>query len=151
MSEVTIELVQAKQAELAAMIEKLQQPKSTTLRIPAAEIVLDPGEWYAGAVLNDDGTVKHHTIVVKTSNGGHDFDGAKAFAKEDGLSAPSDQEARLIVAHKGNHLDGMSWFWLSKVHSNPAYAWNCYLTSGDVDDNDRSAEGGAVAVRRVNP
>jgi len=150
MSEVTIELVQAKQAELAAMIELLQR-QAQPLRVPAADILLAPGEWYAGAVLNEDGSLKHHIIVGATQDSGLNFDHAQAFAKARGLYAPTIQEARLIVAHRHGRLDGMSWFWTCEPHKeNSAFAWDCYLDDGGVNYCGRSASGGAVAVRRVN-
>ncbi len=151
MSEVTIELVQAKQNELASMIEALQRKQQpTTLRIPAVEIELFPGEWYAGAVLNDDGSVKHHTVVSKESDETRDYDQTQAWAKGLGLSAPTIQEARLIVAHKYGRLADMTWFWTCEPHSNSAYAWYCHLNFGN-GDLTRSSLGGGVAVRRVNP
>ncbi|HWI10374.1 MAG TPA: hypothetical protein VNU48_03505, partial [Burkholderiaceae bacterium] len=78
-------------------------------------------------------------------------DAAQAMAADAGLSAPTFQEARLIVAHRYGRLAGMSWFWLCEPHSNAAYAWYCLLINGTVNYGNRSAEGGAVAVRRVNP
>jgi hypothetical protein len=149
---ITLQDIESKQDELLALIASFkQQSQTTTLRIPAIELELQPGEWYAGAVLNEDGSVKHHTIVAKVSADGNDFDAAQDMAADAGLSAPTFQEARLIVAHRYGRLAGMSWFWLAEPHSNSAYAWYCYLGSGNVNYNHRSAGGGALAVRRVNP
>ena len=149
---ITLQDIESKQDELLALIASFkQQSQTTTLRIPAVELELQPGEWYAGALLNEDGSVKHHTIVAKISNDGNDYTAAQAMAADAGLSAPTFQEARLIVAHRYGRLAGMSWFWLCEPHSNSACAWLCDLGGGNVGYISRSAGGGAVAVRRVNP
>jgi hypothetical protein len=151
MSEVTLELVQAKQTELAALIEKLAR-SSLTVRIPAVEIVLQPGEWYAGAVLNEDGSVKHHIVVAAVSESKLDYEDAQTFARDRGLSAPTRQETRLIVANKYERLASLSWIWTCEPYEgNDECAWDCYLYDGGVSNDVRSAEGGAVAVRRVVP
>jgi len=149
MTEATLELVQAKQAELAALIDALTR-KPQALQLPAAVIQLTGDEWYAGAVLNEDGTIKHHLVAV-THTTGLDFDEAQEWAKDRGLSAPTKQEARLIVAHRYNRLADLSWFWTCEPHSESSYAWFCHLYHGTVYYRHRSASGGAVAVRRVNP
>lgn len=52
---ITLETIQARQDELVAMIAAFSAAK-TTINLPAATIELQPGERYAGLVLNDDGT-----------------------------------------------------------------------------------------------
>ena len=128
------------------MSEVTQTP---VLLIAAASIQLQPSEWYAGAVLNADGSVLHHTIVSAVDNG-MDFDATQAWAKERGLSAPTRQEARLIVAHQHSRLKDLTSFWTCEEFDS-SYAWYCYLYDGYVDYDDRSFRRGAVAVRRVNP
>ena len=152
MSDVTLELVKARHTELGAMIETLERSAQTkTLRIPAIDIQLRPGEWYAGAVLNEDGGVKHHTVVALVHESKLTFDATQKWAQEQGYSAPTRQEARLIVAHKYSRLDSKSYFWTCELHENSACAWYCNLSDGHVGNYARSAELGAVAVRRVSP
>ena len=110
-------------------------------------LALQPGEWYAGAVLNADGTAQHHVIVAASARG-LNFDQAQAWTAERELYAPTRQESRLIVAHHAGRLDDLLWFWTCEEHDS-AYAWNCYLNFGYVVCNVRGAAGGAVAVRRL--
>ena len=143
------------ETQLKAFADRLiQQLRSSAARLidqPALQIELQPGEWYAGAVLNEDGSVKHHLIVADSDNAGRTFAQVQAWAAARELSALTRQESRLIVAHRYSRLPGMSWFWTSEEHEDASYAWGCNLGYGLVLDGSRSAEGGAVAVRRVNP
>jgi hypothetical protein len=152
MSQVTLELVQAKQTELAEMIQALaRKAQSTKRRLPATDIVLFPGEWYAGAVLHEDGSIKHHLIVAAVREGCGNFDDTQAWAEALGFTAPTIQEAHLIVANKHKRLAGITCFWTSEKHSQAAYAWHCCLYFGFVSDYYRSAQLGGVAVRRLIP
>lgn len=132
------------------MTQAAQAP--TGLYLPAVTLTLQPGEWYAGAVINPDGLIKHHVIAagMRLNTARLTFGKAQKWAADSGLSAPTCQEARLIVAHHAGRLDDLLWFWTCEEHSS-AFAWNCYLDDGDVFYDTRSAQGGAVAVRRVNP
>ena len=123
-----------------ALLASLQAP----VDIPA---LLQPGEWYAGPVLRADGSVQHHLIAADKTDG-VDFDGAQAWARERGLSMPTKQEARLIVAHQHGRLDDLISIWTCEEFDS-SYAWICNLGSGGVDDGGRSFRRGAVAVRRL--
>ena len=132
------------------MTQAAQAP--TGLYLPAVTLTLQPGEWYAGAVINPDGLIKHHVIAagMRLNTARLTFGKAQKWAADSGLSAPTCQEARLIVAHHAGRLDDLLWFWTCEEHSS-ACAWNCFLNLGLVIYLDRSAAGGAVAVHRVNP
>ena len=66
MSQITIEAIQAKQTELAAMIQQLQSRPvtKTVIEIESCDIELAPGEHYAGAVLDINGEHQHHLILM---------------------------------------------------------------------------------------
>ena len=69
MPEVTLESVQAQHDALGKLIEQLQQrarvtPQPIILALPEAHIPLQPGEHYAGAVLDEDGRIKHHLVLL---------------------------------------------------------------------------------------
>ena len=160
MSPITIESAQKKldqaQAsveEAKALLEQLQaQSRPTVLQIAGTEITLQPGERYAGALLDTDGKVKHH-LVLMAANPDEDltWDGATAWAKEVGGHLPDRREQSLLFANCKPHLKA-EWHWSSEVHeSNPSYAWYCYFSYGGQYDVHKSAEGAAVAVRRVIP
>jgi hypothetical protein len=148
----TLEHLEERQTELASLIEQFKAQKQQTilLRVPEAEIVLQPGEHYAGAVLDNDGKIKHH-LVLMAADPDEDltWDGATAWAKEVGGHLPDRQEQSLLFANCKPHLKA-EWHWSSEVHeSNPSYAWCCDFYDGDQSCDHKGAEGAAVAVRRV--
>ena len=155
MSEVTLEQVQAKQAELAALIARLTEPKAapTILQIPAASIELQPGEHYAGTLLNDDGTVRAHLVLMAAqSDDTLAWQDAMDWAKGVGGELPSRQEMALLFANCREHMEKDDWQWSRDTHdSDASYAWYCGFDYGYVDFSHKSYEGRARAVRRVNP
>lgn len=153
MSAVTLALVQAKQAELAAMIQQLQQQPAPTrlLRIPAVEIELRAGERYAGAVLDHEGFVTHYVILMpQRPNQRLAWPGAMAWAQSVGGDLPSRQEQSLLFANCQPHIEA-DWYWSREVHEDDGdHAWCCGFTSGQGYYRQYD-KGAAVAVRRLNP
>jgi hypothetical protein len=152
MTQVTLEAVQAKQSELAAMIEQLQQQaaKSTLLVIPEAEIELRTGEHYAGTVLDENGSVKHHVVLMAAKSEGRlDWQSAMDWAKGVGGELPTRQEQALLYANCKAQFEA-EWYWSNQQHeTNGSYAWYCYFDDGTQDLHLKSFEGCARAVRRV--
>jgi len=145
--------VQAKQAELAQLIASLQQraiaaPPSVLLSVPSIDIELQAGEHYAGAVLDDDGATVHH-VVLMAAKPGKDlaWQDALDWAASVGGTLPTRQEQALLYANCKPHLEP-EWHWSSETEGAP-YAWGCYFHGGFQCYTIRSAEGSAVAVRRL--
>jgi hypothetical protein len=150
MSEVTLEIVQAKQAELADLIARLTQPAATSVSLPAVAIDLRQGERYAGAVLDENGSIKHHLILMPAKPGKRlDWKAALAWATGVGGDRPTRQEQALLYANCKPHLDA-DWHWSSEANGDE-YAWCCYFGNGGQSCGHQSGEGLAVAVRRLNP
>ena len=107
MSQVTLEMVRARQRDLTAMIDELAKREQQPLELPACTIALRAGEWYAGAALHADGRIKHHTIVCAADNSGRDHADANAWAAAQGgdYTCPDKQDARLILANRHEGLD----------------------------------------------
>lgn len=151
MSEVTLEAIQARQTELAEMIAKLSKPANATrtLDYPEVSIELREGDHFAGAVLNADGTVKHHLILLGDKPDGEmPWAGAKAWAGSVGGSLPDRQEAALLFANCKTHLEGV-WHWTSEEYeSNRDYAWICNFYDGSQYGNRKDTGYAARAVRR---
>jgi hypothetical protein len=150
-SDITLELVKAKQSELATMIQALEDSAKLVISLPAAEIQLRPGEHYAGAVLDEHGRVKHH-LVMLAAQPAQDLTWAeaKSWAEGDaGGSLPTRQEQALLYANCKPHLP-KRWCWSSEAEGS-AHAWNCYFGDGHQTYITQSAKGCAVAVRRFNP
>ena len=155
MTEVTLELVQAKQAELAQLVASLQQraiaaPPSVLLSVPAIDIELQAGEHYAGAVLDDDGAIVHHLVLMAAKPGkGLAWQAAMDWAASVGGTLPTRQEQALLFANCKPHLEP-AWHWSSQTEG-ASYAWYCNFLYGGQGYSYRSAEGSAVAVRRLTP
>lgn len=152
MPEITLELVQQRQAELAAMIERLTRAKTAPIELPAATIHLQAGEHYAGLVLNADGSVRYHLVLMAARpEGDLDWEDATSWASEVGGELPTRQEQALLYANCKPHLKPV-WHWSSETHaSDSSYAWFCDFSYGSQGNYRESAEGAAVAVRRVTP
>ena len=155
MSEVTLEQVQAKQAELAALIARLTAPAAvpTILQVPAATIELQPGERYAGVLLNDDCSVRAHLVLMAAkSDEKLIWQDAMDWAKGVGGELPSRQEMALLFANCRDHMEKDDWQWSRDTHeSDASSAWYCFFTLGYVSFNRISYEGRARAVRRFIP
>ena len=151
MSAITLEAVQAKQTELAALTQRLQQQANTTdIEIKGTTITLQPGERYAGAVLDDDGNHKHQLVLMaQRPTSKLAWQAAMDWATSVGGVLPTRQEQALLYANCKPHLDPL-WHWSSETHeSESSYAWNCYFRYGGQYDYPKSSEASVVAVRRV--
>jgi hypothetical protein len=153
MTAVTIELIQAKQTELAAMIAQLQATPaqiSTTIYIEEETFDLAPGEHYAGAVLDANGLHMHHLVLMAAKpEGDLNWTAALEWAEEAGGALPTRQEQALLFANCKPHLTP-HWHWSCEEHETEASsAWVCYFDLGFQSSGHKSYEGGAVAVRRV--
>jgi hypothetical protein len=149
MSEVTLELVQARQAELAQLIEQLKREPAprTRLSVPAIDIELAPGEHYAGAVLDEQGHLKHHLVLMSAMPESElDWQAAMDWAATVGGALPTRQEQALLYANCKPHLEP-EWHWSCETEGS-SYAWDCDFDGGYQRYSFRSAEGAAVAVRR---
>lgn len=152
MSEVTAEDIQAKKAELADLMArfKTQGLPSITLQVPAAQIALVGGERYAGAVLDAQGQVMHHLVLLPDRpEDDVDWDAAMAWATALGADLPDRQEQALLFANVKDVLP-QRWCW-SKETEGSSFAWNCNFYDGYQNFSYRYGGGGAVAVRRLNP
>ena len=152
MSAVTLEDIQAKQTELAKLIAQFQQPAPVVRFIEVEDITikLQPGEHYAGTVLDEDGDLEHHLVLMaQRPDKKLNWQAAMDWAKSIGGSLPSRQEQALLFANCKPHLDP-SWHWSSHIHEDDAsFAWGCGFSHGHQGARPKSYEGSAVAVRRL--
>lgn len=153
MSAITIETIQAKQTELAALIERLlQQPAAQTrdIQIEGRTITLSPGEHYAGAVLDAAGNHLHHLVLMAAQPADRlHWQDAMEWAKSIGGSLPTRQELALLFANCRRHLEELS-HWSSETYEDDAsYAWACYFGDGGQSFDHKSFSLSAVAVRRI--
>lgn len=159
MTTISIEAAQAKLDQALASAEEAKtllaqlkaQSRPTVLKISGIDITLQPGERYAGPVLDADGKVKHHLVLLPNSpDGDVNWANATKWAQSIGGALPDRQEQALLYANCKPHLRPV-WHWSCETHANDAsYAWSCYFYSGGQDGTHKSAEVAAVAVRRLN-
>lgn len=149
MTTITLESIQARQSELAAMIAAFAAGGARDIDVPAAAISLRPGEHYAGLVLGDDGQPSHHLVLLPARPDERlSWQAAMDWAADAGGALPTRREQSLIFAHCRDHVEH-AWHWSSETHEDEAsYAWGCVFSYGDQFYYRESFEACAVAVRR---
>lgn len=126
--------------------------ETTTLQLPATAIELRPGERYAGPVLDAEGRIQHHLVLLPDwPERRLNWQDAKAWAESLGAQLPTRQEQALLYANCKPHLK-RTWHWSSEEHEEDAScAWGCLFDGGGQGGDRESFEGSAVAVRRLIP
>ena len=152
MTEMTLASARAKHAELGAIIAALMAQPVTTISLDALDIALHEGEHYAGAVLNEDGTVKHHLVLMAEKPEERlNWKDALAWADRVNGFLPTRQEAALVFANCKQHLEGV-YHWTSEVYEPDAScAWICYFGGGHQNGTHKGNAYAARAVRRLIP
>jgi hypothetical protein len=152
MPPITLESIQAKQTELDALIQqfKSEASKPMLLVLPRTDIELQPGEHYAGTVLNASGHVLHHLVLMsQRPDSKLAWQAACDWADSIDGYLPTRQEQSLLFTNCKPHLKP-EWHWSSETYEDDAScAWFCYFSSGDIYGGRKSYEGSAVAVRRI--
>jgi hypothetical protein len=150
MTTITLETIHAKQTELAAMIKKLQQQAmQCQIKIEGVTIDLQPGEHYAGIVIDENGSPIHLVLMADHPDKKLDWQDAMDWSESGGGCLPTRQELALLYANCKPHLKP-EWHWSSETHKDDAsYAWLCGFDDGSQLNGLKSYEGGAVAVRRI--
>ena len=114
-------------------------------------IALNPGERYAGPVLDAAGQLKHHLILLPARPDKRaPWQAQMDWAASVGGTLPDRQEQALLFANCKDALPPV-WCWSSETHEDDAsYAWLCYFDAGyQTSYLLKSYEGSAVAVRRL--
>lgn len=149
---VTLEKIQAKQAEsalalteLSKMIEQFKTNPPSVLVLPQTSIQLHPGERYAGVILDVEGKPNYHLILLPGKTKAT-WQNAVAWAKEAGGELPKRREQSLLFANLKDAFEGV-WHWSGEEHSD-SYAWIQSFSNGTQDYRSKSSEFAAVAVRR---
>ena len=152
MTTITLEDIKAQQDKLAQMIAALQsapQAEPTVYALPAAEITLQPGEHYAGLVLDTTtGQPSHHLVLLAGDAEELTWAEATAWAKEHGGDLPTRQEQALLFANLKRELEG-AWYW-SGEKSSSGSAWDQSFDYGFQNDITLSHRLRVRAVRRLS-
>mgnify|MGYP003616706639 CR=1 FL=1 len=110
---------------------------------------LQEDERYAGVILNEDGTLSHHVILISQQPTERlSWNDAMAWAEKAGGTLPTRQEQSLLVANCKNAFAG--WYWSSTQYAGYAsHAWRQIFGNGGQTINDKGYKGRVRAVRRV--
>jgi len=136
-------------AKLGELITKLEADLPTTYSVAAIDIVLAKGERYGGQVLNDDGTLSHHVVLLPGQATDVTWDDAKAWAASIGGELPTRQEQALLFANLKGKFEGRIYW--SGTQSSSSSAWSQHFSNGCQGSNGKSSEFAARAVRRLFP
>lgn len=149
MSTVTLKEIVAKQAELAKMIEALQRATPLSYGIPEAVIEMNPGERYAGIVLDEAGEPGHHLILLRGEAEDISWEDAKKWAADQGGELPNRQEQAILYANLKSHFSP-NWYWSSQAHeTESSWAWCQTFGYGRQSGYHETNELRARAVRRI--
>jgi hypothetical protein len=148
---ITLEQIQAEHSRITAMIDEfMKQPMATEYRIDAATIPLVAGERFAGAILNEDGTLSHYVILLPGDAEDLDWKRAKAWAAERGGELPTRQELSLLLANLEGEFES-AWYWSGEAHEEETdWAWCQNFTYGNQDYERQGNWLRARAVRRCS-
>ena len=108
---------------------------------------LQEGEIYAGLILGKDGAADYHLFLQPGKATGVTWQAAMEWAKKLGHSLPTRAEQALLFANLKHEFEPR-YYW-SNEQAGPSHAWGQYFNGGDQSDYNRSYEGRARAVRRL--
>ena len=123
------------------------QPK--LLIVPEASIELQPGERYAGVLLDDVGLVSHHLVLLPGDAAKITWPDACTWAAKAGGELPTRREQSLLFANLKGEFQPR-WYWSGEAYEHDgSYAWDQVFSGGSQGYDHKSYEGRARAVRRV--
>ncbi len=114
-------------------------------------IELQPNERYAGVLLDLNGEIRHHLVLLPEEAVGVTWQQATEWATKAGGELPTRREQALLFANLPSHFQ-LRWYWSSDTHeADDGCAWFQYFDDGYQNYHSKSYEGRARAVRRVTP
>jgi hypothetical protein len=148
----TLEQLRQAHRTMADMLEQLAAVQTpvlarTTLTLAAAAIELNPGERYAGLVLDDAGQPSHHLILLPGQAEDVNWTAAMEWARKAGGELPRCCEQALLYANAKSEFEA-AWYWSGEEHTNGSSAWFQDFNYGYQLSSDKSYEARARAVRR---
>jgi hypothetical protein len=117
--------------------------------VPEASIELQPGERYAGFLLDDAGLVSHHLVLLPGEAEKVTWTDACAWAAKAGGELPTRREQSLLFANLKGEFQPR-WYWSGEAYEEDgSFAWDQTFDNGGQISEHKSYEGRARAVRRV--
>ena len=145
---ITIEEIKAAQAKVNEMIAAYESEAATSYGAPEANIILKPGEHYAGLLLDDKGNPSHHLILLPGEADDITWSNAQAWARGQGGELPTRREQSLLFANLKGEFQP-AWHWSCEANGN-ASAWIQDFNYGNQIYYYQVNELRARAVRRLS-
>jgi hypothetical protein len=146
---ITIDAIKTEHAKLAEMIQAFEKQAALTYQLPAATIVLQPGERYAGIIVNQPGAANYHLILLDGDQESITWTNAKEWVKKIGWALPTRREQALLYANLKEEFEG-AWYWSdAQPAARPASAWCQDFDDGYQHSTSVDHELRARAVRRL--
>ena len=133
---IEVELTPRSKAVMDALYQALAPQFQSPPPAAAPAIELQPGEHYAGVVLDTEGKVMHHLVLMaQKPNSKLNWQDAMDWATSAGGHLPTRQEQALLYANCKPYLQPV-WHWSCESHEEDAsYAWYCTFDNGYQDFN----------------
>ncbi|WP_321789349.1 DUF1566 domain-containing protein [Burkholderia pyrrocinia] len=149
---ITLQAIESEHARIGALIDEFKkQPRASEYHVDATTVPLASGERFAGAILNDDGTLSHYLILLPGQAEDVNWKDAIAWAAERGGELPTRREQSLLFANLKHEFDER-YYWSCEQHEeNSGWAWYQHFYIGNQGDNHQYLELRARAVRRFIP
>jgi hypothetical protein len=145
---ITLDQIQAEHTRLGHLIAQLQTPASKLLVLPEAGIELRQGEHYAGVILNEDGSIDYHLVLLPGEREKTTWQDAIDWAETIGGALPTRSEQALLYANLKSHFK-LEWYWSGEQHERDgSCAWYQGFDYGTQNHDHKSWEGRARAIRR---
>ena len=107
-------------------------------------------ERYAGIILNKNGTLSHHLILLpQMPDGRLNWNDAMAWAEKAGGTLPTRQEQHLLFANCKDAFEPDLYWSCEQYAGNASLAWIQDFVSGDQNLNGKGYKDRVRAVRRV--
>lgn len=149
MGTITLEKIEKKHSEIAAMIAEFKAQSITEFVFPETQIELRHGEHYAGLIIGKDGESSYHLILLPGEAESVNWQAAKDWATSIDGELPTRREQSLLYANLKEEFKE-SWYWSGEQHaSDSGDAWCQTFGDGGQSYGSKSSNFRARAVRRL--
>ncbi|MDD3884522.1 MAG: hypothetical protein PHW66_06255 [Gallionella sp.] len=149
MTTITLEEIKREHSKVAEMIAEFERKSACrSIEMGAQIIALNPGEEYAGMLINKEGGYCH-IVLLPGERESINWKDAKAWAESIGGSLPNRREQSLLFANLKDQFKN-DWYWSGEEHTSASdSAWRQYFFNGYQGYSTKNYKLRARAVRRL--
>ena len=148
---ITLDAIKAEHSKIGDMIAAFEKQAAGEFIVAGVTIKLNPGERYAGIVLDHNGAFSHHLILLPGEAEDVSWPDACKWADEQNGGLPTRREQSLLFANLKSEFEERA-YWSGEKHAeNSGWAWYQYFGIGFQNDRYQDYELRARAVRRFIP